>query len=157
MKHSTKLLMTTLISALTVACGGGGGGGGGGGSTTPPAPTPTPSVQVLDNTADIVAERDFSFDIGEKITLSVNYTGSTEGALHLYSKAAYTTANGDVIADPTSRITTLYPNMAGDVELEVNGNWTHLYAQWVPMSAQESEQNWSIALNNSNNNYHIDF
>ncbi|EHR7164832.1 hypothetical protein KUK86_002922 [Vibrio parahaemolyticus] len=156
MKHSTKLLMTTLISALTVACGGGGGGGGGG-STTPPAPTPTPSVQVLDNTADIVAERDFSFDIGEKITLSVNYTGSTEGALHLYSKAAYTTVNGDVIADPTSRITTLYPNMAGDVELEVNGNWTHLYAQWVPMSAQESEQNWSIALNNSNNNYHIDF
>ncbi|TOI46057.1 hypothetical protein [Vibrio parahaemolyticus] len=152
MKHSTKLLMTTLISALTVACGGGGGGGG---STTPPAPTP--SVQVLDNTADIVAERDFSFDIGEKITLSVNYTGSTEGALHLYSKAAYTTANGDVIADPTSRITTLYPNMAGNVELEVNGNWTHLYAQWVPMSAQESEQNWSIALNNSNNNYHIDF
>ncbi|HAS6967806.1 TPA: hypothetical protein NGT82_002846 [Vibrio parahaemolyticus] len=152
MKHSTKLLMTTLISALTVACGGGGGGGG---STTPPAPTP--SVQVLDNTADIVAERDFSFDIGEKITLSVNYTGSTEGALHLYSKAAYTTVNGDVIADPTSRITTLYPNMAGDVELEVNGNWTHLYAQWVPMSAQESEQNWSIALNNSNNNYHIDF
>ncbi|HCG8472988.1 hypothetical protein P3441_12790 [Vibrio parahaemolyticus] len=151
MKHSTKLLMTTLISALIVACGGGGGGG----STTPPAPTP--SVQVLDNTADIVAERDFSFDIGEKITLSVNYTGSTEGALHLYSKAAYTTANGDVIADPTSRITTLYPNMAGDVELEVNGNWTHLYAQWVPMSAQESEQNWSIALNNSNNNYHIDF
>ncbi|MDF5303827.1 hypothetical protein P3697_17545, partial [Vibrio parahaemolyticus] len=118
MKHSTKLLMTTLISALTVACGGGGGGGG---STTPPAPTPTPSVQVLDNTADIVAERDFSFDIGEKITLSVNYTGSTEGALHLYSKAAYTTVNGDVIADPTSRITTLYPNMAGDVELEVNG------------------------------------
>lgn len=154
MKHSTKLLMTTLISALTVACGDGGGGGG---STTPPSPTPTPSVQVLDNTADIVAERDFSFDIGEKITLSVNYTGSTEGALHLYSKAAYTTANGDVIADPTSRITTLYPNMAGDVELEVNGNWTHLYAQWVPMSAQESEQNWSIALNNSNNNYHIDF
>ncbi|MBE4458790.1 hypothetical protein [Vibrio parahaemolyticus] len=152
MKHSTKLLMTTLISALTVACGGGGGGGG---STTPPAPTP--SVQVLDNTADIVAERDFSFDIGEKITLSVNYTGSTEGALHLYSKAAYTTVNGDVIADPTSRITTLYPNMAGDVELDVNGNWTHLYAQWVPMSAQESEQNWSIALNNSNNNYHIDF
>ncbi|EJG1084238.1 TPA: hypothetical protein GRR81_05615 [Vibrio parahaemolyticus] len=152
MKHSTKLLMTTLISALIVACGGGGGGGG---STTPPAPTP--SVQVLDNTADIVAERDFSFDIGEKITLSVNYTGSTEGALHLYSKAAYTTVNGDVIADPTSRITTLYPNMAGDVELEVNGNWTHLYAQWVPMSARESEQNWSIALNNSNNNYHIDF
>ncbi len=152
MKHSTKLLMTTLISALIVACGGGGGGGG---STTPPAPTP--SVQVLDNTADIVAERDFSFDIGEKITLSVNYTGSSEGALHLYSKAAYTTANGDVIADPTSRITTLYPNMAGDVELEVNGNWTHLYAQWVPMSAQESEQNWSLALNNSNNNYHIDF
>ncbi|MCA2423715.1 hypothetical protein LAZ43_28805, partial [Vibrio alginolyticus] len=140
MKHSTKLLMTTLISALIVACGGGGGGGG---STTPPAPTPTPSVQVLDNTADIVAERDFSFDIGEKITLSVNYTGSTEGALHLYSKAAYTTVNGDVIADPTSRITTLYPNMAGDVELEVNGNWTHLYAQWVPMSAQESEQSWS--------------
>ncbi|MCV5920087.1 hypothetical protein OFN60_42300, partial [Escherichia coli] len=78
---------------------------------------PTPSVQVLDNTADIVAERDFSFDIGEKITLSVNYTGSHEGALHLYSKAAYTTVNGDVIADPTSRITTLYPNMAGDVEL----------------------------------------
>ncbi|MCQ6513419.1 hypothetical protein NPN18_27040, partial [Vibrio parahaemolyticus] len=68
MKHSTKLLMTTLISALIVACGGGGGGGG---SSTPPAPAPTPSVQFLENTADIVAERDFSFDICEKITLSV--------------------------------------------------------------------------------------
>ncbi|MCY9875544.1 hypothetical protein OTK59_03155 [Vibrio natriegens] len=151
MKHSTKLLITSLISALTVACGGGGGGGG---SSTPPTPA---VAEVSDNTADIVAERDFSFDIGEKITLSVNYTGSTEGALHLYSKAAYTTENGTVIADPTSRVTTVYPTETEDVELEVNGNWTHIYAQWVPMSTKESEQNWSIALNNTNNNYHLDF
>lgn len=151
MKHSTKLFITSLISALTVACGGGGGGGG---SSTPPTPA---VAEVSDNTADIVAERDFSFDIGEKITLSVNYTGSTGGALHLYSKAAYTTENGTVIADPTSRVTSVYPTETEDVKLEVNGNWTHLYAQWVPMSAKESEQNWSIALNNTNNNYHLDF
>lgn len=61
MKHSTKLLITSLISALTMACGGGGGGGG---SSTPPTPA---VAEVSDNTADIVAERDFSFDIGEKL------------------------------------------------------------------------------------------
>lgn len=77
--------------------------------------------------------------------------------MHLYSKAAYTTENGTVIADPISRVTTVYPTETEVVELEVNGNWTHLYAQWVPMSAKESEQNWSIALNNTNNNYHLDF
>ncbi|MCQ6508001.1 hypothetical protein NPM20_24705, partial [Vibrio parahaemolyticus] len=76
------MLITTLISELILAIGGDGGVRG---STTHPAPAPTPSLQVLDNTADIVAEREFSFEIVEKITLSLNYTGSTEGAFHLYS------------------------------------------------------------------------
>ncbi|EKO3835441.1 hypothetical protein NTE14_001111 [Vibrio harveyi] len=149
MNTSTKLLTIMFASTLVVACGGGGGG-----SSTP---APTPVADEVDDTQDIVAQRDFSFDIGETITLSMNYQGSADGALHLYTKAAFTTENGDVIADPMSRITTVYPTRTSQVELEVNGNWTKLYAQWVPMSASESEKNWVISLNQSNNNYHLDF
>lgn len=152
MKISTKLLTIMFVPAFIVACGGGGGGGGG--SSTP---APTPTVETIDNTQDIVAERDFSFDIGETITISMNYQGSADGALHLYTKAAFTTENGVVVADPMSRITTIYPTRTSEVELEVNGNWSQLYAQWVPMSANESEKNWVVSLNQSNNNYHLDF
>ncbi|YCO00872.1 hypothetical protein ACB087_07560 [Vibrio sp. VNB-15] len=152
MKISTKLLAVMFVPAFIVACGGGGGGGGG--SSTP---APTPTVETIDNTQDIVAERDFSFDIGETITISMNYQGSADGALHLYTKAAFTTENGVVVADPMSRITTIYPTRTSEVELEVNGNWSQLYAQWVPMSANESEKNWVVSLNQSNNNYHLDF
>ncbi|MFV8429595.1 hypothetical protein ACNO6Y_03215 [Vibrio owensii] len=150
MNTSTKLLTIMFASTLVAACGGGGGGG----SSTP---APTPVADEVDDTQDIVAQRDFSFDIGETITLSMNYQGSADGALHLYTKAAFTTENGDVIADPMSRITTVYPTRTSQVELEVNGNWTKLYAQWVPMSASESEKNLVISLNQSNNNYHLDF
>ncbi|CAH1541397.1 conserved hypothetical protein [Vibrio jasicida] len=152
MKISTKLLTIMFVPVFIVACGGGGGGGGG--SSTP---APTPTVETIDNTQDIVAERDFSFDIGETITISMNYQGSADGALHLYTKAAFTTENGVVVADPMSRITTIYPTRTSEVELEVNGNWSQLYAQWVPMSANESEKNWVVSLNQSNNNYHLDF
>lgn len=152
MNISTKLLTIMFVPAFIVACGGGGGGGGG--SSTP---APTPTVETIDNTQDIVAERDFSFDIGETITISMNYQGSADGALHLYTKAAFTTENGVVVADPMSRITTIYPTRTSEVELEVNGNWSQLYAQWVPMSANESEKNWVVSLNQSNNNYHLDF
>lgn len=150
MKISTKLLTIMFVPVFIVACGGGGGGGG---ST----PAPTPTVETIDNTQDIVAERDFSFDVGESITISMNYQGSADGALHLYTKAAFTTENGVVVADPMSRITTIYPTRTSEVELEVNGNWSQLYAQWVPMSANESEKNWVVSLNQSNNNYHLDF
>ncbi|ELI0634217.1 hypothetical protein Q8344_001835 [Vibrio harveyi] len=149
MNTSTKLLTIMFASTLVAACGGGGGG-----SSTP---APTSVADEVDDTQDIVAQRDFSFDIGETITLSMNYQGSADGALHLYTKAAFTTENGDVIADPMSRITTVYPTRTSQVELEVNGNWTKLYAQWVPMSASESEKNLVISLNQSNNNYHLDF
>ncbi|WP_038879543.1 hypothetical protein [Vibrio jasicida] len=152
MKISTKLLTIMFVPAFIVACGGGGGGGGG--SSTP---APTPTVETIDNTQDIVAERDFSFDVGETITISMNYQGSADGALHLYTKAAFTTENGVVVADPMSRITTIYPTRTSEVELEVNGNWSQLYAQWIPMSANESEKNWVVSLNQSNNNYHLDF
>ncbi|MFN1532800.1 hypothetical protein [Vibrio jasicida] len=152
MKISTKLLTIMFVPVFIVACGGGGGGGGG--SSTP---APTPTVETIDNTQDIVAERNFSFDVGETITISMNYQGSADGALHLYTKAAFTTENGVVVADPMSRITTIYPTRTSEVELEVNGNWSQLYAQWVPMSANESEKNWVVSLNQSNNNYHLDF
>jgi hypothetical protein len=152
MKISTKLLTIMFVPVFIVACGGGGGGGGG--SSTP---APTPTVETIDNTQDIVAERDFSFDVGETITISMNYQGSADGALHLYTKAAFTTEDGVVVADPMSRITTIYPTRTSEVELEVNGNWNQLYAQWVPMSANESEKNWVVSLNQSNNNYHLDF
>lgn len=102
MNTSTKLLTIMFASTLIAACGGGGGGG----SSTP---APTPVADEVDDTQDLVAQRDFSFDIGETITLSMNYQGSADGALHFYTKAAFTTENGDVIADPMSRITTVYP------------------------------------------------
>ncbi|RTZ17789.1 hypothetical protein EJ063_03105 [Vibrio aquaticus] len=158
MNISKKLLSIMSASTFILACGGGGGGdsSGGSGSSATPAPAQTASTELID-TQDIVAQSDFSFCIGDKITLSMNYQGTADGALHLYTKAAFTTEDGVEIADPTSRITTIYPTQTNQVELEVNGNWSKLYAQWVPMSASEPEQNWVISLNQSNKNYHLDF
>ena len=115
----TRLLTIIFVSLLAVACGGGDGGGGG--SSTPP---PEASDDPIKGTQDIVAQRDFSFDVGETITLSMNYQGASDGALHLYTREAFMAESGDVIADPTSRITTIYPTRTNQVELEVNGNWT---------------------------------
>lgn len=159
MNTSTKLLTIMSTSTLILACGGGGGddsSGGSSGSGSSSTPTQTASAQLID-TQDIVAQRDFAFCIGDKITLSMNYQGTADGALHLYTKSAFTTEDGTEIADPMSRITTIYPTRTNQVELEVNGNWSKLYVQWVPMSASESEKNWVISLNQSNNNYHLDF
>ncbi|GEM75240.1 hypothetical protein [Vibrio sagamiensis] len=117
---------------------------------------PNPVYDTSPTTKDIVAARDFNFDLGKTITLSFNYHGNTNGALHIYSKAAYTHPSGDSIGDPRSRLTTVYPKLTGQVELEINSNWKKIYVHWVPMSVSESEQNWVIPLNQSNNNYHID-
>lgn len=145
MKYTITFISIVSISLLT-ACGGGGDGG----KSNPVAAVPASSE-------DIVAQRDFSFDIGKKITLSVNYAGATKGALHIYSEAAFTKDNGEVIAEPTSRMTTIYPDLTDVVELEVNGNWPNLYVRWVPMSSAESEQSWSIALDEPSNSYHLAF
>lgn len=146
MKTSIKSVSLLAILALT-ACGGGGGGGGG--STA--QPTATVAAE------DIVASRDFSFDVGEKITLSIDYLGETKGALHLYSKAAFAKADGEAIPDPVSRITTIYPDLTDEVELEINSNWDSLYVRWVPMTSSESEQTWSISLGEPSNSYHLTF
>ena len=162
--------LTTMISfSLILSACGGGGGGGGNTSASPaqtPAATPSPTPAQLPastiqpaaiSTSDIVAPVGFSFDIGEKISLSMDYTGTTSGALHLYSESAFVMSNGDVVADPLSRITTVYPIQIDVVELEVNGNWEQIYARWVPMSSSEKEQSWVISLDQSSNSYHLAF
>ena len=168
MNKISKLITMTSFSLIISACGGGGGGGGNT-SASPaqtPAATPTPTPAQLPalviqpaaiSTSDIVAPVGFSFDIGEKISLSMDYTGTTSGALHLYSESAFVMSNGDVVADPLSRITTVYPIQIDVVELEVNGNWEQIYARWVPMSSSEKEQSWVISLDQSSNSYHLAF
>ncbi|CAK1737824.1 Lipoprotein [Vibrio crassostreae] len=169
MNKISKLITMTSLSLAITACGGGGGGGGGNTSASPaqtPAATPTQTPAQLPasaiqpaaiSTSDIVAPVGFSFDIGEKISLSMDYTGTTSGALHLYSESAFVMSNGDVVADPLSRITTVYPTQIDVVELEVNGNWEQIYARWVPMSSSEKEQSWVISLDQSSNSYHLAF
>ena len=168
MNKISKLITMTSFSLIISACGGGGGGGGNT-SASPaqtPAATPTQTPAQLPasaiqpaaiSTSDIVAPVGFSFDIGEKISLSMDYTGTTSGALHLYSESAFVMSNGDVVADPLSRITTVYPTQIDVVELEVNGNWEQIYARWVPMSSSEKEQSWVISLDQSSNSYHLAF
>ncbi|CAK1781614.1 hypothetical protein [Vibrio crassostreae] len=168
MNKISKLITMTSFSLIISACGGGGGGGGNT-SASPaqtPAATPTPTPAQLPalviqpaaiSTSDIVAPVGFSFDIGEKISLSMDYTGTTSGALHLYSESAFVMSNGDVVAEPTSRITTVYPTHTDVVELEINGNWEQIYARWVPMSSSEKEQSWVISLDQSSNSYHLAF
>ncbi|MGR5335063.1 hypothetical protein ACPV5I_06530 [Vibrio gigantis] len=169
MNKISKLITMTSFSLILGACGGGGGGGGNT-SASPaqtPAVTPTPvqspatpsqpAAAAAINTSDIVAPVGFSFDIGEKISLSMDYTGVTPGALHLYSESAFVMSNGDVVAEPTSRITTVYPTHTDVVELEVNGNWEQIYARWVPMSSKVQEQSWVIKLDQASNSYHLAF
>ncbi|ROS69581.1 hypothetical protein [Vibrio crassostreae] len=167
MNKISKLITMTSLSLAITACGGGGGGGNTSASPAQtPAATPTQTPAQLPasaiqpaaiSTSDIVAPVGFSFDIGEKISLSMDYTGTTSGALHLYSESAFVMSNGDVVADPLSRITTVYPTQIDVVELEVNGNWEQIYARWVPMSSSEKEQSWVISLDQSSNSYHLAF
>ncbi|CAK3791541.1 Lipoprotein [Vibrio crassostreae] len=166
MNKISKLITMTSFSLIISACGGGGGGNTSASPAQTPAATPTPTPAQLPalviqpaaiSTSDIVAPVGFSFDIGEKISLSMDYTGTTSGALHLYSESAFVMSNGDVVADPLSRITTVYPTQIDVVELEVNGNWEQIYARWVPMSSSEKEQSWVISLDQSSNSYHLAF
>lgn len=151
----------TLFAALAsvVACGGGGGGGGGQdtANTTPAKPVEAPTETPIERTADLVADRTFSFDVGQLITLSIDKGNAGKGALHIYSQAAHTFENGDVAAEPTSRVTTIYPAETDEVTLQVNNNWTKIYAQWVPMTSSEEEQTWTIDLNQTQNAYHLAF
>ncbi|MFN3017128.1 hypothetical protein ACK1CN_14380 [Vibrio coralliilyticus] len=156
MKHSNRITLSLLVSLSLVACGGGSGDAGsvGGGAS---ATTPAAASAQIDNTADIVASRDFSFDVGQIITFTVDYSGSSDGAVHLYSEAAFTSDSGEVIADPTSRITTIYPDRTSTVTLEVNSNWQQIYARWVPMVSNETELSWVVSLDQASNSYQISF
>ncbi|WP_028022433.1 hypothetical protein [Enterovibrio calviensis] len=164
-----KRLNLIALPLILTACGGGGGGDASGGTTGSAADTgntggsdvtsssPSAEATTLTNTDDIVAARAFKFCIGQTIQLSVNYSGSTSGALHIFSQADYIHANGDVDVDPLSRITTIYPDLTTDVDIEVNGNWEQLYARWVPMSSSESEQTLVINLDESSHSYLVSF
>ncbi|WFB50269.1 hypothetical protein [Vibrio coralliilyticus] len=157
MKHSNRITLSLLVSLSLVACGGGGGGDAGSAGGGASATTPAAASTQIDNTADIVASRDFSFDVGQIITFTVDYSGSSDGAVHLYSEAAFTSDSGEVIADPTSRITTIYPDRTSTVTLEVNSNWQQIYARWVPMVSNETEQSWVVSLDQASNSYQISF
>ncbi len=157
MKHSNRITLSLLVSLSLVACGGGGGGDAGSAGGGASATTPAAASTQIDNTADIVASRDFSFDVGQIITFTVDYSGSSDGAVHLYSEAAFTSDSGEVIADPTSRITTIYPDRTSTVTLEVNSNWQQIYARWVPMASNETELSWAVSLDQASNSYQISF
>ncbi|MEZ9579204.1 MULTISPECIES: hypothetical protein [unclassified Vibrio] len=165
MNYTIKRFTISSLSLLVAACGGGGSSSAAPAQTPSATPTPAqtpaspaqPAVAAITDTSEIVAQAGFSFDVGEKISLSMDYSGTTPGALHLYSESAFVMSNGDVVADPLSRITTVYPTQIDVVELEVNGNWKRIYARWVPMSSSEQEQSWVISLDQSSNSYHLAF
>ncbi|MCC2522117.1 hypothetical protein [Vibrio coralliilyticus] len=157
MKHSNRITLSLLVSLSLVACGGGGGGDAGSAGGGASATTPAAASTQISNTADIVASRDFSFDVGQIVTFTVDYNGSSDGAVHLYSEAAFTSDSGEVIADPTSRITTIYPDRTSTVTLEVNSNWQQIYARWVPMVSNETELSWVVSLDQASNSYQISF
>lgn len=163
-KLSTLISMTALISAC------GGGGGGGSSTTSSPAQateattedaleTPQKTVEALqiEGTQDIVAARDFDFSVGETITLTVQYSSESDGAIHIYSDVAHTFEDGSVAPDPMSRITTLFASESQTVDLEVNGNWDTLYLNWVPNLASESEQVEVVTLNQTSHSYLVQF
>ncbi|EOD81419.1 hypothetical protein D515_04321 [Grimontia indica] len=159
MNITLKRMTLIALPLFLTACGGGGGGdtstgSGGSGSSDVSSSSPTTS---LVNTEDIVAARAFKFCIGDAIQLSVNYSGSTPGALHVYSQADYVHANGDVDVDPLSRLTTIYPDLTTTVDIEINGNWEQIYARWVPMSSSELEQTFVVTLNQASGAYVISF
>ncbi|NLS11996.1 hypothetical protein HGP28_03705 [Vibrio sp. SM6] len=147
MKPLNLALSVLPLSILLTACGGGNDGGGSSSSGSVPS-TPSPI-----STADLYASPDFSFDVGQNITLSIDYQNVGAGALTLFSQTL--DLGGSLIADPTSRVLTLRPSNTSAVQLEVNQNWQEIYAQWVPESADEPEQMVVIKLDAASNSYHI--
>lgn len=167
---NTFITRTTLLvfSILLTACGGGDGDEGGsisvggsnsGGTSAGTSATGSEAVAStqIENTSDIVAARDFSFDVGEKIMLTIQQSSSTKGVIYIYERIEHTFEDGSVAPDPLSHVTTIYPSQTPTIELEVNTNWENLYLQWVPMSSSETEQTWTLPLNESSNSYLLSF
>lgn len=79
MKHSNRITLSLLVSLSLVACGGGGGGDAGSAGGGASATTPAAASTQIDNTADIVASRDFSFDVGRSSRLPWTITDPVMG------------------------------------------------------------------------------
>ena len=146
-----------ITSLFLVACGGGGDGGGVSGDVAGGNSGQTAVSEATVRSQDIVADRDFDFELGSEITLSIDNSSGETGALHLYSSAEYVSQDGTIYADPMSRITTIYPNETPTVSIEVNENWSQLYAQWVPMNSGSMERSWAIELNQPSQSYSLSF
>ena len=146
MKINNTLLALSL-SSLLAACGGGGGGGGS---------APSNQAATTIETKNVVARRDFSFQVERKVQLDIQQASPDEGVIHVYTSLGARLEDGRYIADPTSHLTSIYPQTAPSTNLIVNVNWQALYVQWTPLNGDQ-EMTWQLELLPDQNQYLIQF
>tara|TARA_Y100001956_G_scaffold82584_1_gene104130 strand:+ start:5125 stop:5562 length:438 start_codon:yes stop_codon:yes gene_type:complete len=127
-------------------------GGGGGGSNSSPSSATTQTV----DTENIVAERDFLFQLEHKISLDLIQSGSDKGVIHIYTQLDAELDDGRLIANPTSHLTSIYPQASPSTDLIVNRNWVALYLQWTPMGNGE-EKTFRLKLSPDQSQYLLQF
>ena len=104
--------------------------------------------QEVNDTAELVASREFDFRIDEDVTFFVYPPEGTPGAVHIYSELDAMAGLEEFIPDPLSRITTLQTKYTNEITLSVNKAWQHIYFEWVPMTPDSLEQVLRVNLNN---------
>jgi len=138
----TQLLINTLslllISLLLTSCGGGSENG-----STPSEAEPDITTKML------FAPEDFDFSLERERQLSIVNPHGEQGAIHLYHGIDYEFADGSIVPDPQTRITSIDPNKSDLLTLSLNKNITQLIWHWVPTQRNVAERIEVIKIENN--------
>ena len=140
MKHLIKLAIIGFWVQLVSACGGGSEGS----EPQPAAPTPSPTTPPAPlQTADIQAEASFDFRVDRTITVNLGEAPPGRGVINIYHTTAFYDPNLDkYYPDYSSLIASWRPSVDNPHQVSFNRNWGGLLFEWVPESAELTEQTY---------------
>lgn len=162
MKRSNLQFCFVLLASITLAACGGSSGGSDttpNADTTPPAPTPTPTPQptpVVVQSADLVADKDFSFRIDQEVTLVIQAGDGMTGVAHIYSATDATSPEDDQRPDYLSRVTTVRPDMNANATFNYTGTEGILWVEWLPTATSAQDSLQKVAISSDQSTYYVD-
>ena len=127
------------------------GCGGGADESTPTASTAQENI----TTEMITASESFNFALEHQLHISIVNPAGYKGAIHLYHEIDHQFADGSVVPDPQSRITTIDPTKSDQITLSLNKNITRLIWHWVSTQRDVAEQIEVIEIENNTELYLI--
>lgn len=140
-----------ICSALLLhGCGGGGSDESTSAPTTQPSEPTTPTVEET-STAELEVSANFDFRTDMDMQVSIANQVPGQGMLNIYYESSYHDTLNDIhYPDYSTRVVSFDPTAIDSVTVQVNKNWTALYAEFVPTYSGGQEQYYKIALNGQN-------